>query len=129
MPILLLIASTALLVLAGPAFADCDQEIASLREAVTQAETGASTTTTGLPATEHQKEVLAGQKRKQGEITGAGQAVAPISPHQQQVLKEGQGNAQQPALLLAQAKDKAKAGDEQGCMQDVAQVKSLLGIK
>jgi hypothetical protein len=127
MPILLLIASTALLVLAGPAFADCDQEIASLREAVTQAETGASTTMTGLPATEHQKEVLAGQKRKQGET--AGQAVAPISPHQQQVLKEGQGNVQQPALLLAQAKDKAKAGDEQGCMQDVAQVKSLLGIK
>jgi hypothetical protein len=129
MPIRLLIASTALLVLAGPVFADCDEEIASLRQAVTEAETGASTTTTGLPATEHQKEVLAGEKRKQGETTGAGKPVAPVSPHQQQVLKGGQGNAQQPALLLAEAKDKAKAGDEQGCMQDVAQVKSLLGIK
>jgi hypothetical protein len=129
MSIRLLIASTALLLLAGPAFADCDQEIASLRQAVTEAETGATTTTTGLPATEHQKEVLAREKPKQGETTGAGQPVAPVSPHQQQVLKGGQGNAQQPALLLAEAKDKAKAGDEQGCMQDVAQVKSLLGIK
>ena len=132
MSVLLLIATTTLLVLAGPAFADCNQEIESLGEAVTQAETGASSTSTGLPATEHQKQVLGSQKGKQGETTGAngpGQAVAPISPHQQQVLKGGQANKEQPAELLAEAGDMARAGDEEGCMQNIARVKNLLGMR
>ena len=76
--------------------------------------------------------MLSGQKAKQGETTGAsgaGQAAAPISPHQQQVLKETQGNNQQPADLLAKAGNMAKAGDEQGCMQKVTQLKNLLGIR
>jgi hypothetical protein len=131
MPVLLMIATATLLVLAGPAFADCTQEVQSLKQAVIQAETGATTSNTGLPATEHQKEVLSGRKAKHGETTGvsgSGQTAAPISPHQQQVLKEAQGNNQQPAELLAKAGDLANTGDEQGCMQKVAQVKSLLGI-
>ena len=39
----LLITGAIMLAIAGPAFADCDQEIQSLDEAVTRAETGAST--------------------------------------------------------------------------------------
>jgi hypothetical protein len=130
MSVLLLIATTTLLVLAGPAFADWNQEIESLGEVVTQAETGASSSSTGLPATEHQKQGW--QEGKQGETTGANgpeQAVAPISPHQQQVLKGGQANKEQPGELLAEAGELVKAGDEQGCMQNVTRVKSLLDIK
>ncbi len=132
MPVRLLITSAALLGLAGPAFADCTQEIQTLSERVTQAETGASSANTGVPATQHQEEVLAGnQQGESGEAageSGAGQAGVPASPHQQQVLKEAQGGGPQPAGLLAEARDMVAAGDEEGCMQRVAQVKSLLGI-
>jgi hypothetical protein len=127
-----LITSAVLLVLAGPAFADCKQEIQSLSERVTQAETGASSADTGLPATPHQEEVLAGnQQGKSGEAAGAGEADQgdmPESPHQQQALAETQGGGQQPADLMAEARDMAEAGNEDGCMQKVTQVKSLLGI-
>jgi hypothetical protein len=131
-PVRLLITSTVLLVLAAPAFADCTQEIQSLSEAVTQAETGASSADTGLPATPHQEEVLAGnQQDESGEAagkSGSGQADVPASPHQQQVLKETQGGGQKAADLIAEARDMAEAGDEEGCMQKVTQIKSLLGI-
>jgi hypothetical protein len=131
MSVLLLITSTVLFVLAGPALADCKQEIQNLSEVVTQAETGASSAETGLPATPHQEQVLAGKQQGEsgqaaGASGGAGQADVPASPHQQQVLKEG--NSQQPAELLAKARDMDEAGDEQGCMQKVTQVKNLLGI-
>jgi hypothetical protein len=124
--------SAVLLVLAGRAFADCAQEIQSLSEAVTQAETGASSADTGLPATRHQEEVLAGnQQGESGEsagASGAGQADVPASPHQQQALAKGQVGGQQPADLMAEARDMAAAGDEEGCMQKVTEVKRLLGI-
>ena len=128
----LLMTSAVLLVLAGRAFADCAQEIQSLSEAVTQAETGASSADTGLPATRHQEEVLAGnQQGESGEsagASGAGQADVPASPHQQQALAKGQVGGQQPADLMAEARDMAAAGDEEGCMQKVTEVKRLLGI-
>ena len=54
----------------------------------------------------------------------------PASPHQQQALTEqtDQGGEQQPADLIAEARDMAEAGDEEGCMQKVTQAKNLLGI-
>ena len=114
-----LMTSAAMLVIAGPAFADCSQEIETLKEAVTQAETGASSTETGLPATPHQEQVLAGnQGGDEGEAGagGAGQADVPASPHQQQVLAEpAAGDAasgEQAAELVAEAGDMAEAGDE-----------------
>jgi hypothetical protein len=132
MSIRLLITSAVALVLAGPAFADCKQEIQSLSEKVTEAETGASSADTGLPATPHQEEVLAGNEQgKRGDTAGAsdaGQADVPASPHQQQVLAGTQGAGQQPADLMTEARDMAEAGDEEGCMQKVTQVKSMLGI-
>jgi hypothetical protein len=134
MSIRLLTTSAVALLIAGPAFADCDQEIQRLKEAVTQAETGA-----GLPATEHQEQVLAGDQQGEQGAAGAGQTDVPdvpASPHQQQVLAEpaagpgaGDGaSAQQAADLVAQAGDMAQAGNEEGCMQKVSQAKDLLGI-
>jgi hypothetical protein len=134
MSIRLLTTSAVALLIAGPAFADCDQEIQRLKEAVTQAETGA-----GLPATEHQEQVLAGDQQGEQGAAGAGQTDVPdvpASPHQQQVLAEpaagpGAGDsasAQQAADLVAQAGDMAQAGNEEGCMQKVSQAKDLLGI-
>jgi hypothetical protein len=130
----LLLTTALMLVIAGPAFADCNQEIQRLDEAVTQAETGASSTGTGLPATPHQEQVLAG--KQQGGTgaagqSGAGQAEVPATPHQQQVLagtQTGEGGGKQPVDLIAEARDMAKTGDEKGCMQKVTQAKSLLGL-
>ena len=127
----LLITSAIMLAIAGPAFADCNQEIQSLNEAVTQAETGASADA-ALPATPHQEEVIAGGQQG-GEAAGSsdtGQAEAAASPHQQQVIagtQTGEGE-QEPADLLAEAREMAKAGDEAGCMEKIAQAKELLGI-
>jgi hypothetical protein len=132
--------SAIMLLIAGPAFADCRQEIQSLNEALTQAQTGASSAETGLPATQHQEQVLAGDQQGNKGAAGAGgasQADIPASPHQQQALAEpaagpsGGGNAaseQQAAELVAQAGDMAEAGNEEGCMQKVTQAKDLLGI-
>jgi hypothetical protein len=140
MSIRFLSTSAVMLLLAGPAFADCSQEIETLKKAVTQAETGATSAASGLPATQHQEQVLAGnQEGDKGEAGagGAGQADVPASPHQQQALAEpaagaaGGGDAasgQQAAELVAQAGDMAEAGNEEGCMQKVTQAKDLLGI-
>jgi hypothetical protein len=133
MTVRLLITSTVAVVLAGPAFADCMQEIQSLSETVTQAETGASSADTGLPATPHQEEVLAGSQQgntAQAGASDAGQGEMPASPHQQQALTQqtDQGGGQQPTELIAEARDMVEAGDEEGCMQKITQAKSLLGI-
>ena len=123
--------SAVILMIAGPAFADCSQEIESLKGAVTEVETGASTAETGLPATKHQEQVLAGDQQGDKAASGAGgQAAVPASPHQEQVLAEpAAGKAasgQQAADLVAQAGDMAAAGNEEGCMQKVAEAKDLL---
>jgi hypothetical protein len=126
--------SAIILMIAGPAFADCSQEIESLKEAVTEVETGASTAETGLPATKHQEQVLAGDQQGDKAASGAGgQADVPASPHQEQVLAEPAAggkaaSGQQAADLVAQASDMAAAGNEEGCMQKVAEAKDLLGI-
>lgn len=124
--------SAVVLLIAGPAFADCSQEIESLKQAVTEAETGASTAESGMPATKHQEQVLAGDQEGDKAASGdaaAGQAGVPASPHQEQALAEpaAGGNAQA-ADLVSQASDMAAAGNEEGCMQKVAEVKELLGM-
>jgi hypothetical protein len=132
----LLLTSALMLVIAGPAFADCAEELQGLDEAVVQAETGASPDA-ALPATPHQEEVLEGnQQGETGEGSGApsstGQAEVPASPHQQQALEEApaaEGDGQHPAELVAEAREMAAAGDEEGCMQKLAEAKSLLGIE
>jgi hypothetical protein len=133
MAIRFLTTSAVILLIAGPAFADCNQEIESLKQAVTEAETGASTTESGMPATKHQEQVLAGDQQGDKAASGdaaAGQAGVPASPHQEQVLAEPAAgpSGQQAADLVAQASDMAAAGNEEGCMQKVAGAKDLLGM-
>jgi hypothetical protein len=129
--------SAIMLLTTGSAFADCTQEIQRVEQAAIQAETGASSGGTGVPATKHQEEVLAGNQQTEesgGVAGGAGQSNVPASPHQQQAVGEKQGSAgkmaaeQQTAELIAQARDMAEAGDDQGCMTKVGEAKSLLGI-
>jgi hypothetical protein len=137
MLIRLLTTSAAMLLIAGPALADCDQELERLNEAVIQTETGASSAGSGLPATEHQQQVLAGhQQGEDATATGAaGQAGVPASPHQRQVLAEpaagpagGDTESGQAVELVAQAAEMAAAGDEAGCMEKVTEAKALLGL-
>jgi hypothetical protein len=136
MSIRFLTTSAVILLIAGPAFADCSQEIESLKAAVTEAETGASSAETGLPATKHQEQVLGGDQQGDKGAAGAGaagQGDVPASPHQQQVLAEpaagpSGGGVQRAADLVAEAGDMAEAGDEEGCIKKVAQAKDLLGI-
>jgi hypothetical protein len=126
----LLIISAVMLLTAVPAFADCEQEIESLNKAVTQAETGASSGAASLPATPHQEQVLPGKQQGDTGTAGqsaAGQADVPASPHQQQVLAGGEAG-QQTADLIAEAREMAETGDEEGCMQKVAEAKSMLGM-
>src|SRR5262245_7361701 len=51
-------ATAIVLAFAAPAFADCKQELAALDQPVVSAETGAATNKSGMPATEHQEQVL-----------------------------------------------------------------------
>jgi hypothetical protein len=115
------------LTLTSPAFSDCNQELKALEQNVVSAETGASTSESGMPATKHQEELLAG-KQKSGETTGStAVAVEPTSPHQEQVTKQRtQGTANQ---LMAEARKMSEAGDEQGCMKKVGELKNILGTK
>ena len=113
MAIRFLTTSAVILLIAGPAFADCSQEIESLKQAVTEAETGASTAESGMPATKHQEQVLAGDQQGDKAASGdaaAGQAGVPASPHQEQALAEpaAGGNAQA-ADLVSEASDMAAA--------------------
>ncbi len=133
MAIRFLTTSAVVLLIAGPAFADCNQEIETLKQAVTEAETGASTTESGMPATKHQEQVLAGNQQGDKSTAGdaaAGQSGVPASPHQQQVLAEPAAgpSGQQAADLVTQARDLAAAGNEEGCMQKIAAAKELLGL-
>ena len=121
------------LLIAGPAFADCSQEIESLKGAVTEAETGASSTESGLPATKHQEQVLTGNqqgdKTAPAPVSGRCPGVAPPGAGPRRKAAGGDAAAgQQAADLVAQASDMAEAGNEEGCMQKVAEAKDLLGL-
>jgi hypothetical protein len=119
------------LILASPAFADCKQELTALEPNVVSAGTGASTSESGMAATKHQEEVLAGkQKSGEPETTGStAAAVEPTSPHQEQVTgkrTQSDGHASQ---LMAEARKMSEAGNEQECMKKVTELKDILGAK
>jgi hypothetical protein len=116
--------AAAFALMVSPAFADCNQELKALEPAVTTAETGA-----GTPTTKHQEQVLSGQKDTSSEITGSTTgAVTPGSPHQEQVIgQRTEQSAQHASQLLADARKMAQAGDEQGCMEKVTELKEILG--
>jgi hypothetical protein len=128
-----LMAATAVAVLiAAPAFADCEAEIVSLDDAVIAAETGAGLGETGMPATEHQEEVLglspAGEGAEAGTVVG-GEAEA-VSPHQREVLAGlPEADRTEFSSLLGEARELAAAGDEAECMARVEQARKLLGFE
>jgi hypothetical protein len=114
--------------LAGPAWADCAQEIEALDETIVAAETGAAPQSGGLPATEHQEEVLSGDKEPMETAAGATGDVEAASPHQRQVTREVDDDTRaQASELVAEARVMAQAGDEEGCMAKVTETKELLG--
>lgn len=117
------------LILAVPAFADCNQELKALEQNVVAAGTGASET--GMPGTKHQEEVLAAkQKSGEPETTGStAPAVTPTSPHQEQVTKRGTQSAEHANQLIAEARKLSAAGNEQECMKKAAELKDVLGLK
>lgn len=117
------------LVLASPALADCMQELTALEPNVVSAETGAASGSSGMPVTEHQEETMAG-KQVDKEATGSTGQVESTSPHQEQVTGERSGqSAEHPSQVMAEAKKMAQAGDEQGCMDKVAELKEMLGAQ
>jgi hypothetical protein len=120
------------LILASPAFADCNQELKILEQKVVSAETGASPSETGMAATKHQEELLAG-KQKSGapETTGTtARALEPASPHQEQVTgKRSVQGGEHATQMIVEARKMSEAGDEQGCMKKAAELKDMLGAK
>ena len=86
----------------------------------------------GNPATKHQKELLAGKQRSgEPETTGStAGAVEPTSPHQEQVTgKRSTQSAEHASQLMAEARKMSEAGDEQGCMKRLAELKDILRVK
>lgn len=117
------------LVLASPASADCMQELTALEPNVVSAETGAASDPSGMPATKHQEETMAG-KQVDKETTGSTGQVKPTSPHQEQVTGQRTSqSAEHPSQVMAEAKKMAQSGDEQGCMNKVTELKAMLGAK
>ncbi|WGF87473.1 hypothetical protein [Marinivivus vitaminiproducens] len=124
-----------LLVVGGPAFADCAEELAALQN---HDQTASSTT---APATPHQNEsVGGGMSSTQGTAAqGPEGPASAASPHQMETL--GGGGAGMPpeaggvtgeeqvATLLGGAQDMQSQGNEQGCMDLVNQAKQLMGAQ
>lgn len=132
MPIRLFALAAATLWFAAPAVADCKEELNKLKQPAVNAETGAATDKSGMPATKHQEQVLSGEQQKNGtETTGSTTgAVEAISPHQKQVTGQP---SDQPAdkigELMAAARKMVDSGDEQGCLKNVSELKDLMGVK
>ncbi|WP_353644323.1 hypothetical protein [Mesorhizobium sp. WSM2239] len=115
--------------LAAPAFADCREELTKLEQPTVTAETGAATNEPGMPATQHQEELLPGAQGTTPEITGStSDQVETITPHQEEVTRGTAGDeADQVAALMTEAREMAEAGDEAGCMQKVTELKGMIG--
>jgi hypothetical protein len=125
------IATTAALalMLTGPAFADCAEELKAIEQNVISAETGASTNKSGMPVTKHQEELLPGKQASgDSETTGSTGAVKPTSPHQEQVTGAAPAS-EHASQMMGEARKMAEAGDEQGCMKKLAELKEALGVK
>jgi len=131
-------AAAALTLFTTPAWADCAQDIEALDEAMVAAETGDAPAPSGMPATEHQQEVLSGETQgAQGEAppveTGAGPTgdVEAASPHQRQVTREvyDDETKAEAGALVEEARQLAQAGDEQACQAKVDEAEALLGLQ
>lgn len=149
----ILAAGAAMTLLAGPAWAACEDDIQALDEQIVAEETGATAPTDGMPATQHQQEVLSGddQAAEQSDMpatehqqevlsgdsgdaleTGAGGSgdVEATSPHQRQAVRELDDDTKtQASEMLDEARQMAEAGDEAGCQAKVTEAEALLGVR
>lgn len=116
--------------LASPALADCREELSKLEQPAVAAETGASGDKSGMPATQHQEEVL--PDKQQGEGSGAtGTAagkVEAVSPHQKQVTGQASDESGDISQMMTDARKLAESGDEEGCMRKVGELKDAMGM-
>src|SRR5690606_41045634 len=80
-----LAAGAAMTLLAGSAWAACEDDIQALDEQMVTAETGSTPSGSDLPATEHQQEVLSGDNQ------AVEQSDMPATKHQQEVLSGDSG--------------------------------------
>lgn len=137
------------LLLAVPAQADCLQQIEMIDQAVVAAETGASAEESGMPATKHQEQVLSGEARveksdmpstehqqevlsKPDEDKAAAGSLGDsnvASPHQRQVTGLDDATREQASSLVDEARRLADAGQEEACMDKVAEAKELIGVE
>ncbi len=130
----LLLATAAMVGLAsGPTWAGCADDLAMMEASVVTAETGASTDPSGMEPTKHQQQVLSGDKSAKKTATdtettaSTSEGVEATTSHQKEVT--GQKDAKDPAQMMKEASDMAKAGDEAGCMQKLTELKAALGEK
>lgn len=125
-------AAIALLLLAGPAFADCEEDIREVEEAAVAARTGAPAGESGMAATQHQSETLAGEQETTGATGTTESTTAPASRHQEEAIEgeEASGDmASEATSLIEEAKELAAAGDEEGCTEKLTEAKSVLGME
>lgn len=148
LPLRVLLGGFACALLAGPAWADCAADVAALDEQLIAAETGApaeggmpatehqaevlsgdaQTSASNMPATEHQEQVLSGGEPPLETGAGATGDVEAASPHQRQVVREVDDDSKaQAGTLLQEARASAEAGDEAGCEQKLSEARRLLG--
>lgn len=112
--------------LATPALADCADEVASLESQVSAAETGAAPDDSGMPATQHQSEVLEGEQETMESSGTADSTTAPSSQHQEETLSSVEGSSDV-AQLLEEAREHAEAGDQEACSQKLEEARTQLG--
>lgn len=116
--------------LVSPVLADCRDDLAKLEQPAVTAETGAATGKSGMPETKHQEEVLTDkQQGASGETTGAtsGQ-VETLTPHQKEVTGMATDKSSDVGQMMADARKLAEAGDEEGCMRKVGELKDAMGM-
>lgn len=132
MHIRILTASALTLLLASPAFADCQEEVSNLEEAVIAAETGAATGEAEMPATEHQEQVLSEDQAEDetADVVASTGSVEVLTEHQREALREVPDEDRTAAIaVLGEARAMATAGDEQACMDKLEEVKTQLGLE
>ena len=99
-----------------PAAANCDAELSKLNDAVTAAETGATTAQSGVPATKHQEQVLTEPLELKRPKSSSGAAVEAVTPHQKEVMgAKGSADVAHPSDLMKEKVQNAVGGAKELC--------------
>jgi hypothetical protein len=84
-----------------------------------------------MPETQHQEEVLTNKQQGASEETTGTTAgkVESLTPHQKQVTGTKTDESADVSQMMADARKLADAGDEEGCMRKVGELKDAMGVK